>query len=77
MELSSKVELQEKEIKELSSGIAALSERLAETEREVSHVRSKNDRLVADRENILAEIQRLKSAALVFFALLAIAYFLR
>ena len=71
------MELQEKEIKELSSGIAALSERLAETEREVSHVRSKNDRLVADRENILAEIQRLKSAALVFFALLAIAYFLR
>ena len=71
------MELQEKEIKELSSGIAALSERLAETEREVSHVRSKNDRLVADRKNILAEIRRLMSAALVFFALLAIAYFLR
>ena len=71
------MELQEKEIKELSSGIAALKERLAETEREVSHVRSKNDRLVADRENILAEIQRLKSAASVFFAFLAIAYFLR
>ena len=76
-------ELQEKELKELtrklevqqelSSDMSALSERLAETQREVGCVRSQNDQLVADRENFLAEIRRLKEAAVsVFFALIAL-----
>ena len=76
-------ELQEKELKELtrklevqqehSSDMSALSERLAETQRDVGRVRSQNDQLVADRENFLAEIRRLKAAAVsVFFALIAL-----
>ena len=73
-------ELQEKELtrnlevqQELSSDMSALSERLAETQRDVGRVRSQNDQLVADRENFLAEIRRLKAAAVsVFLAFLAI-----
>ena len=88
MDLASKVdstnerlaELQEKELtrnlevqQELSSDMSALSERLAETQRDVGRVRSQNDQLVADRENFLAEIRRLKAAAVsVFLAFLAI-----
>ena len=78
--LTNKVELQEVQQQEimqestrLGSGIAALNERLTKTQREVGCVRSQNNHLVADRENFLAEIRRLKAAALsVFLALFAI-----
>ena len=92
-DLTRKMKLQEKEISSeggkfqqermiresrmMKSSINSLSYRLTETQREVGRVRNQIDQILADRENVHAEIWRLKSAASIFFALLAIVYFLR